>query len=152
MSSALEIIPTRVVLVVDTANVMGSRADGWWRYHRALGAAGMGVAISGMHYAGMIAARFPERVDKLVVIGEQQKGGRKPEKAQRSIENSVLSIEHPGKDQRNRDGRRRPGDGHHRSRNTSSTLGVPQMPQPVRPESRRLRVPAAAATSAGTSS
>ena len=36
------------------------RAEGWWRYHRALGAAGMGVAICGMHYAGMIAARFPE--------------------------------------------------------------------------------------------
>jgi NO-binding membrane sensor protein with MHYT domain/CheY-like chemotaxis protein len=36
------------------------RTDGWWRYHRALGAAGMGVAICGMHYAGMAAARFPE--------------------------------------------------------------------------------------------
>jgi diguanylate cyclase len=36
------------------------RTDGWWRYHRALGAAGMGLAICGMHYAGMIAARFPE--------------------------------------------------------------------------------------------
>src|SRR5258708_3565457 len=37
-----------------------SREDGWWRYHKALGAIGMGFAISGMHYAGMIAARFPE--------------------------------------------------------------------------------------------
>jgi len=34
---------------------------GWWRYHRALGAVGMGFAITGMHYAGMIAAQFPEQ-------------------------------------------------------------------------------------------
>jgi diguanylate cyclase len=37
-----------------------SREDGWRRYRKALGAIGMGFAISGMHYAGMIAARFPE--------------------------------------------------------------------------------------------
>jgi diguanylate cyclase len=33
---------------------------GWRRYNRALGAIGMGLAIAGMHYAGMAAARFPE--------------------------------------------------------------------------------------------
>src|SRR5262245_38844309 len=32
---------------------------GWRRYHRAFGAVGMGFAITGMHYAGMIAAQFP---------------------------------------------------------------------------------------------
>ena len=32
---------------------------GWRRYHRAFGAVGMGLAITGMHYAGMIAAQFP---------------------------------------------------------------------------------------------
>ena len=31
----------------------------WWRYRRALGAVAMGLAISGMHYAGMVAAHFP---------------------------------------------------------------------------------------------
>jgi diguanylate cyclase len=31
----------------------------WWRYRKALGAAGMGLAITGMHYAGMVAAQFP---------------------------------------------------------------------------------------------
>jgi diguanylate cyclase len=31
----------------------------FWRHRRALGAAGMGLAITGMHYAGMMAARFP---------------------------------------------------------------------------------------------
>jgi NO-binding membrane sensor protein with MHYT domain/ActR/RegA family two-component response regulator/two-component sensor histidine kinase len=30
-----------------------------WRHRRALGALGMGLAITGMHYAGMVAARFP---------------------------------------------------------------------------------------------
>jgi diguanylate cyclase len=48
------------------------RADsGWWRYRRFAGAVGMGFAITGMHYAGMFAAQFPElavssatRVDK----------------------------------------------------------------------------------------
>jgi NO-binding membrane sensor protein with MHYT domain len=35
------------------------RSSGWRRYHRALGAMGMGLAIAGMHYAGMAAARFP---------------------------------------------------------------------------------------------
>jgi NO-binding membrane sensor protein with MHYT domain/CheY-like chemotaxis protein len=32
---------------------------GWVRYRRAFGAVGMGFAITGMHYAGMIAAQFP---------------------------------------------------------------------------------------------
>jgi NO-binding membrane sensor protein with MHYT domain/CheY-like chemotaxis protein/two-component sensor histidine kinase len=36
-----------------------SRTSGWRRYHRALGAIGMGLAIAGMHYAGMAAAEFP---------------------------------------------------------------------------------------------
>jgi signal transduction histidine kinase len=31
----------------------------WWRHRRVLGAIVMGVAISGMHYAGMVAADFP---------------------------------------------------------------------------------------------
>ena len=31
----------------------------WRRYHRAVGAVGMGLAIAGMHYAGMAAAQFP---------------------------------------------------------------------------------------------
>src|SRR5262245_31813494 len=35
------------------------RASGWRQHHRALGAAGMGLAIAGMHYAGMAAAQFP---------------------------------------------------------------------------------------------
>jgi NO-binding membrane sensor protein with MHYT domain/CheY-like chemotaxis protein len=35
------------------------RESGWRRYHRAVGAVGMGLAIAGMHYAGMTAARFP---------------------------------------------------------------------------------------------
>jgi diguanylate cyclase len=35
------------------------RASGWRRYHRAFGAIGMGLAIAGMHYAGMAAAEFP---------------------------------------------------------------------------------------------
>jgi len=33
--------------------------SGWRRFHRALGAMGMGLAIAGMHYAGMAAAQFP---------------------------------------------------------------------------------------------
>ena len=33
---------------------------GWRRYHRAFGAVGMGLAIAGMHYAGMAAAQFPQ--------------------------------------------------------------------------------------------
>jgi diguanylate cyclase len=36
-----------------------TRPAGWRRYHRALGAMGMGLAIAGMHYAGMAAAQFP---------------------------------------------------------------------------------------------
>ncbi len=35
------------------------RSSGWRRYHRAFGAMGMGLAIAGMHYAGMAAAHFP---------------------------------------------------------------------------------------------
>jgi NO-binding membrane sensor protein with MHYT domain/CheY-like chemotaxis protein/nitrogen-specific signal transduction histidine kinase len=35
------------------------RASGWRRFHRAFGAIGMGLAIAGMHYAGMAAAQFP---------------------------------------------------------------------------------------------
>src|SRR5688572_25945270 len=35
------------------------RQSGWLRYHRAIGAMGMGLAIAGMHYAGMAAAYFP---------------------------------------------------------------------------------------------
>ena len=35
------------------------RPSGWRRYHRAFGAIGMGLAIAGMHYAGMAAAQFP---------------------------------------------------------------------------------------------
>ena len=35
------------------------RQSGWLRYHRAIGAMGMGLAIAGMHYAGMAAAQFP---------------------------------------------------------------------------------------------
>ena len=35
------------------------RPSGWRRYHRAFGAMGMGLAIAGMHYAGMAAAQFP---------------------------------------------------------------------------------------------
>jgi NO-binding membrane sensor protein with MHYT domain/CheY-like chemotaxis protein/anti-sigma regulatory factor (Ser/Thr protein kinase) len=35
------------------------RASGWRRYHRAVGALCMGLAIAGMHYAGMAAAKFP---------------------------------------------------------------------------------------------
>jgi NO-binding membrane sensor protein with MHYT domain/CheY-like chemotaxis protein/two-component sensor histidine kinase len=31
----------------------------WWRYRRVLGASVMGFAITGMHYAGMLAANFP---------------------------------------------------------------------------------------------
>ncbi len=37
----------------------GPRQSGWRRYHRAFGAVGMGLAIAGMHYAGMAAAQFP---------------------------------------------------------------------------------------------
>ena len=33
--------------------------SGWRRYHRVFGAIGMGLAIAGMHYAGMAAAEFP---------------------------------------------------------------------------------------------
>jgi signal transduction histidine kinase/CheY-like chemotaxis protein len=36
------------------------RASGWRRHHRAVGAVGMGLAIAGMHYAGMAAAKFPD--------------------------------------------------------------------------------------------
>ena len=36
-----------------------SREDGWWRHRKAIGAVGMGFAITGMHYAGMAAAQFP---------------------------------------------------------------------------------------------
>jgi NO-binding membrane sensor protein with MHYT domain/CheY-like chemotaxis protein len=32
----------------------------FWKHRRALGALGMGLAITGMHYAGMMAARFPD--------------------------------------------------------------------------------------------
>ena len=35
------------------------RPSGWRRFHRAFGAIGMGLAIAGMHYAGMAAAQFP---------------------------------------------------------------------------------------------
>jgi NO-binding membrane sensor protein with MHYT domain/CheY-like chemotaxis protein/two-component sensor histidine kinase len=35
------------------------RQSGWRRYHGALGAVGMGLAIAGMHYAAMVAAQFP---------------------------------------------------------------------------------------------
>ena len=31
----------------------------WWRYHTLFGAIAMGFATAGMHYAGMVAARFP---------------------------------------------------------------------------------------------
>ena len=31
----------------------------WWRYHIVFGAIAMGFGIAGMHYAGMVAARFP---------------------------------------------------------------------------------------------
>jgi NO-binding membrane sensor protein with MHYT domain/CheY-like chemotaxis protein len=37
----------------------GPRQSGWRRYHRAVGAVGMGLAIAGMHYAAMVAAQFP---------------------------------------------------------------------------------------------
>jgi diguanylate cyclase len=33
--------------------------SGWWRHRRIWGAIGMGLAIAGMHYTGMTAARFP---------------------------------------------------------------------------------------------
>ena len=36
-----------------------SPSQGWRRYHRGFGAVGMGLAIAGMHYAGMAAAEFP---------------------------------------------------------------------------------------------
>jgi len=36
-----------------------TREGRWRRYRTAAGAVGMGVAISGMHYVGMFAARFP---------------------------------------------------------------------------------------------
>ncbi len=36
------------------------RKSGWRQYHRALGAVGMGLAIAGMHYVGMVAAEFPQ--------------------------------------------------------------------------------------------
>jgi diguanylate cyclase len=36
-----------------------SRENLRWRYHTVLGAIAMGFAIAGMHYAGMVAARFP---------------------------------------------------------------------------------------------
>ena len=40
--------------------VFTARAEGRWsRYRSILGAIGMGLAIAGMHYAGMAAARFP---------------------------------------------------------------------------------------------
>ena len=36
-----------------------SPRQGWRRFHRGFGAVGMGLAIAGMHYAGMAAAEFP---------------------------------------------------------------------------------------------
>ncbi len=40
--------------------VFSAPGPAWWRNHRvALGAIGMGLAIAGMHYAGMVAAQFP---------------------------------------------------------------------------------------------
>jgi diguanylate cyclase len=42
--------------------------SGWRRYHRAFGAVGMGLAIAGMHYAGMAAARFPSAAESGVAM------------------------------------------------------------------------------------
>ena len=44
----------------------------------------------------------------------------KPRNAQRAIEDSVLGVEHPGEDQRDRDRRRRPRNGDQRPRDAAS--------------------------------
>ena len=41
---------------------------GWRRHRTALGALGMGVAITGMHYAGMFAARFPPNAQSVEAV------------------------------------------------------------------------------------
>jgi diguanylate cyclase len=41
---------------------------GWRRHRTALGALGMGVAITGMHYAGMFAARFPANAESAEAV------------------------------------------------------------------------------------
>jgi NO-binding membrane sensor protein with MHYT domain/CheY-like chemotaxis protein/two-component sensor histidine kinase len=56
VSFAIAIAASFAALVVAFSS---PRQSGWRRYHRAFGAAGMGLAIAGMHYAGMVAAQFP---------------------------------------------------------------------------------------------
>ena len=46
-----------------------TRTGPWRRYRTAAGAVGMGVAISGMHYAGMFAAQFPVGAQSLGPAG-----------------------------------------------------------------------------------
>ena len=42
--------------------------SGWGRYHRAFGAVAMGLAIAGMHYAGMVAAEFPANAASVATL------------------------------------------------------------------------------------
>ena len=45
-----------------------SHLSGWLRYQRALGAIGMGLAIAGMHYSGMMAAQFPANAASVAAL------------------------------------------------------------------------------------
>jgi len=49
-----------------------ARPAGWRRHHLAFGAIGMGLAVAGMHYAGMAAARFP--VSAMSGVAQVNKG------------------------------------------------------------------------------
>ena len=42
--------------------------SGWRGYHRAFGAVGMGLAIAGMHYSGMMAAQFPANAASVAAL------------------------------------------------------------------------------------
>src|SRR5262245_54270913 len=53
-------LPTAIAASFAALGIAFTRREaGWRRYHRAFGAVGMGFAITGMHYAGMLAAQFP---------------------------------------------------------------------------------------------
>ncbi|HYF59637.1 MAG TPA: MHYT domain-containing protein [Burkholderiaceae bacterium] len=55
ISLAIAILASLTALGVAFAR----RDDGIWRWRNALGATGMGIAIAGMHYAGMAGVEFP---------------------------------------------------------------------------------------------
>ena len=50
--------------------------------------------------------------------------GREAQSAQHAVEDAVLGVEHPREDQRHRDRRRRPGDRHHRARDSRGPEGT----------------------------